>query len=86
MIPGMNIDALADFGLVYRQEIKFRSREGANATKGIAMGVNRDGSIAIWDTEWGSWRSIYPELIEVQKIGPRGGRPWVKLTIPEKST
>lgn len=86
MLRPMNITALANYGLEHKQQVKFRSKEGANSTKGIAMGVNKDGSIAIWDTEWGSWRSIYPELIEVQQIGPRGGRSWVKLEIPEKSS
>jgi hypothetical protein len=69
---------LLDLGLTTEDEIRFLKGPGSTSkVEGRPMSVNHDGSIAC--VSGGRLRSIRPEVIEVKKMGPRGGTKWVRL-------
>lgn len=69
---------LDELGLQPGLKVKYRVREDDNWKIGTLRGDSKDGSLAIIDKD-GRWRSIMPDKILIQKLGPRGGKSWTKL-------
>lgn len=71
--------ALAALGLEVGDRARFRRHVGERWIEGVVQGVERDGSLGLRDAK-GAWRAIPVALVEVQAIGPRGGRTWEALS------
>ena len=69
---------LADFGLQHQDVVRFRRIAGGNWTSATVDGVNRDGSLSLFDGS-GRFRAIHAELCEVRRHGPRGGTTWEQV-------
>lgn len=74
-----NIPASTKEKRVYeRVKCRFRRNENQNWSTGkLLVGlVNKDESLTILDST-GNMRAVEAEYVQVQEIGPRGGRTWV---------
>ncbi len=71
-------EALADYNLEVGQQVRFRMQDGETWDYGKVNRVEKDGSIGLFSE--GRFRSIVPERLQIQKVGPRGGRTWENLT------
>ena len=69
------IESLRPFGLIPRDQVRFRRVEGGKWTRGVVAGVNKDGSLSIFEVG-GKFRAIYANHCEVRREGPRGGTLW----------
>ncbi len=66
-------------GLRAGEAVRFRRFADGPWRAGRAVGIERDGSLAITD-ENGAARAIPIPLVEVGATGPRGARLWEPLT------
>jgi hypothetical protein len=69
---------LVDIGLRGGERVRHRRRDDRRWQEGIAVGVERDGSLGIRDAK-GASRAIPLERVEVRTSGPRGGWIWESL-------
>lgn len=67
--------ALAPFGLVPLDTVRFRRVHRGSWTIATVAGVNKDGSLHLFEPN-GKTRAIFAELCEVKRKGPRGGVTW----------
>jgi hypothetical protein len=74
-------DELIGLGLRHGDRVRFRRGTGGRWHEGKAVGVERDGSVAIVDRK-GAARSIALTSVEVRTTGPRGAALWEPL--PER--
>lgn len=74
----MTVAALAALALRPGEPVRFRRTEAGRWSLGHAVGVEKDGSLAIRDGK-GASRAIPLQLVEVQAVGPKGGRGWEPL-------
>ena len=68
---------LDDVGLRAGEQVRFRRGTGQWRV-GVAVGREKDGSLAIRETG-GAARAIPLDRVEVRCTGPRGGRGWERL-------
>lgn len=73
---------LEDFGLEVVQPVRYQEIGGGTWNLAGVRGVNRDGSVLLIDKTTGAFRSIVPERLQVEHVGPRGGKTWKKLQLP----
>jgi hypothetical protein len=74
-------DELVGLGLRPGDRVRFRRGDSGRWNEGKAVGVERDGSLAIVDRK-GASRAIALASIEVRAVGPRGAARWEPL--PER--
>ncbi len=70
-----SVDALERIGLTPGQRVRFRKVESGRWLEGSAAGIEPDGSLGLHDAR-GRRRSIPIDAVEVQGVGPRGGKVW----------
>ncbi len=75
-------DELLSLGLRHGDRVRFRRGDSGRWHEGKAVGVERDGSLAIVDRK-GAARAIAVTNIEVRSTGPRGAPCWEPL--PERA-
>jgi hypothetical protein len=63
------------FGLQAGEEVRWRRKSGGHWHKGVVIGVEPDGSVAVRDAQE-RWRSIVAEQLEARGQGARGGKRW----------
>ena len=71
-------DDLVRLGLRPGDRVRFRRGDNGRWHEGKAVGVERDGSVAIVDRK-GASRAIVVAGVEVRAVGPRGARLWEPL-------
>jgi hypothetical protein len=69
---------LERFGLHRGEKIRFRRPDRGRWQDGVAVGIERDGSLAVHDRN-GAARAIPVEAVLVQASGSRGGAHWEPL-------
>lgn len=69
---------LLRLGLRPGERVRFRRRDRSRWQPGVAVGVEKDGSLSVRDRD-GSARAIPLDLVEVSRAGRRGGRGWEPL-------
>ena len=69
---------LEAFGIAPGHRVRFRRRADARWTEGVAVCVERDGSLGVRDGK-GAARAIPVELVEVRCVGRRGAPGWEPL-------
>ena len=69
---------LAELSLRAGDRVRFRRTAGQHWQEAVVEGRERDGSVALRDTN-GASRAIRAELIEVYEVTRRTGR-WVQVT------
>ncbi len=71
-------EALSQHDLEVGQRVRFRRGEAGDWLYGHVHHMERDGSVGLFSQ--GRLRSILPEHIQSQRVGPRGGRTWEPIT------
>ena len=71
----MTLDAL---GIAPGHRVRFRRKADGRWTEGVAVGVEKDGSLGVRDSK-GAARAIPMELVEVRCVGRRGAPGWEPL-------
>jgi len=69
---------LAATGLHFGEAVRFRRFANGPWRAGRAVGIERDGSLAITDDN-GAARAIPVALVEARVAGPRGAKRWEPL-------
>lgn len=73
-MPG-DLGDLADAGLHEGESVRWRRHDGGNWQTGAVIGLERDGSVAVRDTD-GAWRSITADRLEAKRPNRRGRLVW----------
>jgi hypothetical protein len=68
-------DELADVGLHEGETVRWRRSDGGHWQTGAVIGLERDGSVAVRDTD-GAWRSIVADRLEAKRPNHRGRLVW----------
>lgn len=68
----LSLDAL---GLAPGERVRWRRQEGSHWQYGAVIRRERDGSVAVRDSD-GAWRSIPVARLEAQGLTRRGTRRW----------
>jgi hypothetical protein len=74
----MSVASLESLGLRPGEKVRFRRRADERWRLGVAVGLERDGSLGVRDGK-GASRAIPLELVEVPLTGPRGAALWEPL-------
>jgi len=69
---------LADVGLHEGETVRWRRLDGGHWQTGTVIGLERDGSVAVRDTD-GAWRSIVVDRLEAKRPNRRGRLVWQPL-------
>lgn len=69
---------LERLGIRAGQRLRFRRQAGERWTEGVAIGVEKDGSIGVRDAD-GRFRAIEVPRIEARVRGARRGERWEPL-------
>lgn len=77
-MPDDTPHALDAVGLRFGEAVRFRRFTDGTWRAGRAVGIERDGSLAITD-ENGAARAIPLDLVEARVSGPRGAKLWEPL-------
>jgi hypothetical protein len=69
------VTSLAALGLAPGMAVRFRRAEGNRWRPAVVERVEKDGSLGLRDPK-GAARAIPLAQVEVEAVGPRGGRTW----------
>ena len=69
---------LETLGIHPGQQVRFRRRAGGHWVQGVAIGIERDGSIGVRDGE-GRFRALAVAQLEVRTTGRGRGQRWEPL-------
>lgn len=75
----LRLPELSDYGLQRVQPVRYIDVDKRKFPASV-RGVNSDGSVEVIDKNTGASRSIPIERLEIQIVGPRGGKTWQPLT------
>jgi hypothetical protein len=81
MLGGVSEPTLEALGMRRGERVRWRPRPGGHWAEGVATGRERDGSIAVRDSQ-GRARALVLERLEVRGVGPRGAPTWEP--VPER--
>lgn len=70
--------SLEGLGLAAGEQVRWRRQEGSHWHYGAVIRREKDGSVAVWDSD-GAWRSIPVDRLEAQGLTRRGTRRWSPL-------
>lgn len=71
-----SVKDLEKIGIKKYETLRFKEHGLEVYTLGKAFDIAKDGSVSLYSADGGGWRSIMPEKLQRQVVGPRGGRKW----------
>ena len=78
MLRGMPEPRLDELGVRPGERVRWRRRDGGHWAQGSVTGRERDGSVAVRDSQ-GRARAFVVERLEIRATGPRGASGWEPL-------
>ena len=78
MLGAVSGGSLEELGLRPGERVRWRRRDRSRWSEGAVTRRERDGSIAVRDSQGRAWAFVI-ERLEVRAVGPRGAAGWEPL-------